>query len=407
VTLDRRRFLLGGLATVAVASGYPLLRGAFDDVPDTDGGSDGSTLAALGELGELGDVDDNGLRLLPGATSRIVATTGLLVPGTDHEWHLAPDGGTCIARGDGGWMYVSNSEVDDGEGGVSAIEFERDGSISGAHRVLSGSSRNCAGGGTPWRTWLSCEEHETGVVWECDPLGRAPARRLAALGRFAHEAAAVDLARACVYLTEDEDDGGFYRFAAARGGSGRLDLDHGTLEVAEVIGTASSAGPAKVIWHPVPDPGADDEPTRAQVGTSTSFPGGEGAWFFDDHVIWTTKGDARVYDYDVRRESLSVIYDGDADPGAPLRGVDNVAVGPHGRIVVAEDGDDMQLCVLGRDVGERPRPIVQVPGHDGSEMTGPAFSPDGRRLYFSSQRGEGGRGVGVTYEVTLPASLRF
>jgi secreted PhoX family phosphatase len=67
-------------------------------------------------------------------------------------------------------------------------------------------------------------------------------------------------------------------------------------------------------------------------------------------------------------------------------------------MLVAEDGDDMQLCLLGPN-GEA-APLLQVLGHPSSEIAGPAFSPDGTRLYFSSQRGGDGRGV--TYEVTGP-----
>ena len=47
-------------------------------------------------------------------------------------------------------------------------------------------------------------------------------------------------------------------------------------------------------------------------------------------------------------------------------------------------------------------PLVQVEGHDGSEITGIAFDPTLRRMYFSSQRGLTGTGFGITYEVTGP-----
>ena len=52
----------------------------------------------------------------------------------------------------------------------------------------------------------------------------------------------------------------------------------------------------------------------------------------------------------------------------------------------------MQI-VLVRETGET-FPVVQLPGVTGSEITGPAFDPSGRRLYFSSQRNPG-----ATYEV--------
>ena len=78
-----------------------------------------------------------------------------------------------------------------------------------------------------------------------------------------------------------------------------------------------------------------------------------------------------------------------------LSGVDNVFAAPNGDLYVAEDGGDLQIVV--RTPTGRLLPIAQVTGQPGSELTGPALSPDGRRLYFSSQRGPG-----TTYEVEGP-----
>ena len=59
-----------------------------------------------------------------------------------------------------------------------------------------------------------------------------------------------------------------------------------------------------------------------------------------------------------------------------------------GRIYVAEDDDDLQLVLLADQFGQRiAAPFLQLAGHEGSEIAGPAFDPDGSRLYFSSQRG--------------------
>jgi secreted PhoX family phosphatase len=148
-------------------------------------------------------------------------------------------------------------------------------------------------------------------------------------------------------------------------------------------------------------PASADRPASRQgqvAARSTAFNGGEGCWYDAGTVYFTTKGDHRVWAYHVARARLEVLYDGARTPEAPLRGVDNVVVSRSGDVFVCEDGDDLQLCLI---TPERSlSPFLQVVGHRGSELAGPAFSPDGTRLYFSSQRGSGG--LGVTYEVSGP-----
>jgi secreted PhoX family phosphatase len=350
----------------------------------------------------LAPADANGLRLLPGFTSRIVARAAQPpCPGGTYRWHASPDGGATFPTLDGGWIYVSNSELPEGQGGAGALRFDPQGMLVDAYPILHGTSVNCAGGATPWGTWLSCEEFPLGRVWECDPFGGHPAVVRPALGVFAHEAVAVDPVGRRLYLTEDAPNGRFYRFTPT--GilpSGGYDLVSGLLEVAAVAeGPDTVSGP--VTWHPVPDPGAASMPTWQQVPGSTAFPGAEGIAIHAGVAYFTTKYDNRVWAYDLRRQAIGVLYDDDRFDDPILTGVDNVAITPAGSVLVAEDGGDMQLVaiVLGGPV----YPILQVVDHVGSELTGPAFDPSGTRLYFSSQRGPGGLlSEGVTYEVRGP-----
>jgi secreted PhoX family phosphatase len=211
-----------------------------------------------------------------------------------------------------------------------------------------------------------------------------------------------------VYLTEDDATGRFYRFRPAAYG----DLSGGVLEAANVVG--SSVG-----WVGV----GSSSPERSK--RTTAFNRGEGAWFSDGVVYFSTTGDDRVWAYDTVQSTIETIYDAAAlGADAPLRDPDNLTVHPtSGDLFVGEDSDDLQLVLLAD--GDRQRvaaPFLQLVGHATgetgapgqdenvvtssswakiSEITGLAFSPDGTRLYVTSQRGTDGL-HGMTFEITGP-----
>jgi hypothetical protein len=182
---------------------------------------------------------------------------------------------------------------------------------------------------------------------------------------------AVDEASTSLFLTEDEPDGLLYRFIPDRW----PDLSSGRLQALRVDAPNAQ-------WIDVPDPAAISMPTRYQVPEATVFTGGEGICARAGFVYFTTKYDNKVHVLDLRRGTYAVVWDGTE----PLFGVDNITADPVvGQLFVAEEGGNMEVVVIGTD--GTVAPFLRVDGHPDSEIAGVAFSPDARRLYFSSQRG--------------------
>jgi len=340
-----------------------------------------------GPYGPLGPPDIYGVCLPAGFRARLVGRTSRTVSGTDYVWHDEPDGASTVRMRDGGWAYISNSDLPAQQGGAGAIRFNAEGRIVDAYRVLDGTTDNRAGRATPWGTWLSGEAHVQGRVWECDPAKPGQGAVRPGLGTFAHGPVAIDPRSGWVYLTEQGHDGRLYRFRPDTYG----ELSIGVLEAAKLRRSGH------VDWVEV----SAKYPERSDATSGLAHAGS--AWFAEGCLFLASVADQRVWAFDVASNSMEVIYHAaSVGADAPLRDFTSITLHERsGDIYAAEQGVDAQLMLLA-DAGRRrvAAPFLQLVGHAEGEVVGVAFSPDGTRLFFGSKCGIDGEGL--TFDVTGP-----
>lgn len=258
-----------------------------------------------------------------------------------------------------------------GAGGCSNIIVDSRGRVLRDYVSLAGTIRNCAGGPTPWGTWISCEENTStpadneaitqkhGFNFEVPARGgqRNPVA-LEAMGRFNHEAVAVDAATGYIYETEDRGDSCIYRFKPqnpgnlASGGVLEALVIKGQPTVDTSTGFLSLKGqPLDVEWVELENVNPDDDTLRfeAQEKGAAIFRRGEGAWAGNGLIYWvcTSGGDAgngQVWAYDDVTETVTLVVESTDE--TELDNPDNITVNPvDGSLYLLEDGGGEQFVV--------------------------------------------------------------
>ena len=324
-------------------------------------------------------------------------------------------------------------------GGTTSIIYNtKSNKIEKQYLSLTGTIRNCAGGLTPWNSWISCEENtnkadkylekdhgynfEVPASEEIQLFAPVP---LKDMGRFNHEAVCVDPRTSIVYQTEDRYDGLIYRFISNT--PGKLNLG-GKLQILAIKDSKSfdtrnwpeSKGDKmklgekyRVEWLDIDDVNApkDDLRYRGFKNGAAVFARGEGMWFGDNECYFACTNGGKKKHGQIFRYTPSTHEGTPQENDSPgtielfiepnnskmVKSCDNVTIGGNGDLVICEDKKTPRIVGVTPDGN-----IYHIAKNIGylSEFAGATFSPDGQILFVNIQ------GPGLTLAIKGPWAYR-
>ncbi len=409
-----------------------------DLIPDPDGILDLPQEFAYRVFSRMGDLMDDGL-LVPGNHDGMAAFPGpdgktILVRNHElsaNEIYESPfgTGNELVSQVPREKMY--DPGLPDIGGTTTLIYDTRTGTLENHYLSLAGTMRNCAGGPTPWNSWVTCEEtvqravdgHEKDHGYNfdvpADATGLVNPVPLIDMGRLYHEAIAVDPKNWIVYQTEDRSDGLIYRFIPNQPGNlaagGRLQAlairDMPSVDTRNWVNQIIHVGQiVNVTWIDINNVESPEDDLRHQgfSNGAAMFARGEGMWYGNGAIYFAcTNGGAirtgqiwRYFPSQFEGTTAEDIHPGQLDlfiePNNSnlLENADNVTIAPWGDLILCEDGIGVQFLV-----GVTPEGNLYKFGKNSlndSEFAGVTFSPDGTTLFVNVQN------PGLTLAITGP-----
>ena len=468
MSVSRRKFLAFAGAGVAAASMVSPLDLFYQKVSAgeiTSGPGYGPLFPKLPEnADELAGLFKDGFDL--GSTPILELPKGFNYTAISITGQPMDDGGTVPAAHDGMATFVGknnttllvrNHEVSSGGsnpvvpsngskydnlgGGTTTLVIGPDRLVRYQYASFAGTIRNCAGGPTPWNSWITCEENVSlpggangkrhGYNFEVpasSTISVAEPLPLVAMGRFNHEAVCVEPETGFIFQTEDEGDSLFYRFRPfikddlrsggvlealkitdsrintltdPRNGQSIIEASTGSANTVRGVSSLKNV-PLEVTWvtidtvDPLNNDSAGTVRRQGRNKGAARFSRGEGAWFGNgvSYFVCSNGGDAgkgQVFAYksdvsDVNKGTLTLVVEATANPDgsdATLAAPDNICVAPWGDLYLCEDGGGTEYVVGVNAAGELFRFATNI--FNGSEFAGACFSPDGKTLFVNLQ----------------------